>query len=68
VQEEIESRVKSGNACCHSEQNVLSSSLLSRNLRIKICRTMLLPVLYRCETWSFTLRKECRLRVFENRV
>ena len=47
----------------------LSSSLLSKNLTIKIYRTTILPVvLYGCETWSLTLRDERRLRVFENRV
>ena len=50
-------------------QNLLSSSLLSKNLKIKIYRTIILPVaLYECETWSLTLREEHRLRVFENRV
>jgi len=50
-------------------QNILSSSLLSKNLKIKIYRTIILPVvLYGCETWSLTLRMEHRLRVFENRV
>jgi hypothetical protein len=48
-------------------QNFLSSSLLSRN--VQIYRGInLLVVLYGCETWSLTLREECRLRVFENRV
>jgi len=43
--------------------------LLSKNLKIKIYRTVILPfVLYGCETWSLTLREERRLRVFENRV
>jgi len=69
VQKEIQSRFKSGNACYHSVQNLLSSSLLSRNLKIKIYRNIILPVvLYGCETWSLTLRKESRLRVFENRM
>ena len=69
IQEEIKSRLKSGNACYHLVQNLLSSSLLSKNLKIKIYRTIILPVvLYGCETWSLTLREECRLRVFENRV
>jgi len=69
LQEEIKSRLKSGNACYHSVQNILSSSLLSKNLKIKIFRTIILPVvLCGCETWSLTLREECRLRVFENRV
>jgi len=50
-------------------QNLLSSNLLSKNLKIKIYRTIILPVfLYGCETWSFTLREERRLREFENRV
>jgi hypothetical protein len=43
--------------------------LLSKNLRIKIYRTIILPVvLYGCETWSFALREEHKLRVFENKV
>ena len=50
-------------------QKLLSSSLLPKNLRIKIYRTIFLPfVLYGCETWSLTLRGGTRLRVFENRV
>jgi hypothetical protein len=50
-------------------QNLLSSSLLSKNLKIKIYRIIILPVvLYGCETWSPTLREERRLRVFENRL
>ena len=47
-------------------QNLLSSSLLSKNLKIKIYRTIILPVVYGCETWLLTLRDEHRLRVFEN--
>jgi hypothetical protein len=47
----------------------LSSSLLSKNLKIRIYKTIILPVvLYGCETWSLTLREEHRLRVFENRM
>jgi hypothetical protein len=43
--------------------------LLSNNKKIKIYKTISLPVvLYGCETWSLTLREECRLRVFENRL
>ena len=50
-------------------QNFISSSLLSKNLKIKIYRNIsLLFVLYGCETWSLTLREESRLRVFENSV
>jgi hypothetical protein len=69
IQEEIKSRLKSGNACFHSVQDLLYSSLLSKNTKIKIYRTIILPVvLYGCETWSLMLREEHRLRVFENRV
>jgi hypothetical protein len=50
-------------------QNLLSSRLLSKNLKIVIYKTIILPVvLYGCETWSLTLREEHRLGVFENRV
>ena len=55
IQEEIKSRLKSGNACYPLLQNLLSSSLLSKNLKIKIHRTIILPVvLYGCETWLLT--------------
>jgi hypothetical protein len=46
-----------------------SSGLLYKNVKIKIHRTIILPVvLYGCETWSLTLREGRRLRVIENRV
>ena len=46
-----------------------SSSLLSKNLKIKLYRTIILTVvLYGCETWLFILKEEQRLRFFENRV
>jgi hypothetical protein len=51
ILEEIKNRLKSGNACHHSVQNLLSFVLLSKNLKIKIQRTINLPVvLYECET------------------
>jgi hypothetical protein len=69
IHEEIKSRLNSGNVCYHSVQNLLSSRLLSKNTKIRVYRSMILPfVLYGCETWSLTLREEQRLRVFENRV
>jgi len=69
IQEEIKSRLKLGNACYYSVQNLLSSRLLSINLKIKLYRTIILPVvLFGCETWSLILRKEPGLRVFEKRV
>jgi hypothetical protein len=46
----------------------LSSCLLSRNVKVTIHKTVILPVLYGHESWSLTLRAEYRLRVFENRV
>ena len=67
--EETESRLRAGSACYHSVQNPLSSRLLSKNLKIKVYRTIILPVvLYGCETWSLTLREERKLRVYENMV
>ena len=55
------------NACYHSVQNLLSTRLLSKNVKIKIYRTIILPVvLYGCEAWSLTLWKQRKLRVFEN--
>jgi len=69
IQEGIKSRMKSGNACSHLAQNLVSSSLLSKNLKITIHRTIIFPVvLYGCEIWSLILREECRLRVSENRM
>ena len=57
--------MKSGNACYHSAQNLLSSSLLSKNIKIKIYRNVILHVvLY----GSLTLREKRRLSVFDNRV
>jgi hypothetical protein len=67
--EEIKIRLNLGNDCYHSVQSLLSSRLLSRNVKVKIYKTIIqLVVLYGCETWSLTLRKEHRLRVFENRI
>jgi len=69
IAEEIKCRLTSGNACYHSVQNLLSSRLLSKNVKINVYRTIILPdVLYGCETWSLTLREERKLRVFENMV
>jgi len=69
IQEEIKNRLKSGNACYHSVQNLLSTCLVSKNLKIKIYSTIVFLVLfYGCETWSLTLREEHRPRVLEARV
>jgi len=68
IQEEIKSRLKSGNGCYHSEKNLSSSSLLTKSIKIKIYRTIILSVLYGCETWSLLLREECRQKMLEKRV
>ena len=69
IAEEIKGRLRSRNACYHSVQKLLSSRLLSKNLKLKIYRTIILPVvLYGYEAWSLTLREERKLRVSENTV
>ena len=66
IPEEIKSRLRLGNDCYHSVQNLSSSTLLSKYLKIKIYRTIIFPVvLYGCETWSLILREERKLRLFE---
>jgi hypothetical protein len=56
IQEEIERRLNSGNACYHSVQDLLSSRLLSKNVKVRIYKTIILPVvLYSYETWCLTL-------------
>jgi hypothetical protein len=59
IQEEIKRRLNSGNACYHSVQDLLSSCLLSKHLKFRICRTIILPVV---------LYGSLTLRVSENRV
>jgi hypothetical protein len=67
--EEINRGLKSGNACYHSLQKLLSSSLLSRNVKIKVHKTIILPVvLYGRVAQSLILKEEHRLRMLENRV
>jgi hypothetical protein len=69
IHEEIKSRLISENVCYHSVQSLLTSRLLSTNVKVKIYKTInLRVVLYGCETWSLTLREERRLKVYENRV
>jgi hypothetical protein len=58
IHEEIKSRLNLGNACYHSVQSLLSSHLLSRNVKVKIYKTTILPViLYGCETWSLMIKE-----------
>jgi len=66
IPEEIKSRLSLGNACYHSVQNLLSSRSLSKNLKIKIYRSIILPVV--SYERSLTLREERKLRLFENMV
>jgi hypothetical protein len=67
MQEDIKSRPNSGNACYHLVQSLLSSHLLSRNVKVKMYKTMILPlVLYGYENWSLTLREDAV--VLGNRV
>ncbi|KAJ4442267.1 hypothetical protein ANN_12133 [Periplaneta americana] len=69
TREEIKRRINMGNACYYSVEKLLSSSLLFKNLKVRIYKTVILPVLlYGCETWTLNLREEHRLRVFENKV
>jgi hypothetical protein len=68
IQEETKSRMTIGNVN-HSEDNILSSSLLTKNMKIKTYKIIILRfVLYGCENWSLTLRDKRRMRVFENRA
>jgi hypothetical protein len=68
IQEENKRRLNLGNACYHSVENLLLSCLLSKNVKIRIYKTIILPVVfYWCETWPLTLTDH-RLRVFENMV
>jgi hypothetical protein len=69
MQEEIKSKLNLGSACYNLVHSVLSSRLLSGNVKVKIYKTIILPsVLCGFETLSLTIREEHRLRVFENSV
>ena len=69
IQDEIKCRLKAGNSHYYSVQILLYSGLSSKNLKFKIYKTIILPVvLYGCEALSLTLREERRLRIFENRI
>jgi hypothetical protein len=69
IHDEIKSRLNSGNAYYYSVQNLFPSHLISKNLKIKLYKTVILPiVLYGRKTWSLTLGEEHRLKVFENRM
>jgi hypothetical protein len=68
IQEEIKTRLNSGNACYHSVLNLLSSRQLSENIQIRIRKTIILHVvLYVCETWSLDIKRGTQTEG-ENRV
>jgi hypothetical protein len=59
IQEDIKRKLNTSNACYHSIQNLSSSRLPYKNIKIRTYKTIILPVvLYGCETWSLTLREE----------
>jgi hypothetical protein len=69
IGEEIKRRLNFANACYHSVQNFLSSCLLSKNIKIRVYKTIILPVvLYGSEIWSLLFKEQYRLRVYANRV
>ncbi|KAJ4431821.1 hypothetical protein ANN_20426 [Periplaneta americana] len=69
TREEIKHRINMANACYYSVEKLLSSSLPSKNLKVRIYKTVILQVvLYGCQTWTLTLREEHRLTAFENKL
>ncbi|KAJ4431451.1 hypothetical protein ANN_20049 [Periplaneta americana] len=69
IREEIKRRINTGNACYYSVEKLLSCTLLSKKLKVRIYKTVTLPVVLNgCETWTLTLREEQRLRALENKV
>ncbi|KAJ4433336.1 hypothetical protein ANN_15595 [Periplaneta americana] len=69
TREEIKRRINMENACYYSVEKFSSSSLLSKNLKVRIYKTVTIPVLlYGCDSWTLTLREEQRLRMCENKV
>jgi hypothetical protein len=65
IREEIKRRLNFINACYHSVQNLFSSHLLSKNVKIKMCKIKCCLVLYGCETWSLILWEEHRQMAFD---
>ena len=61
IREEIKCKINMGNACYYSLEKILLFCLLSKKLKVKTCKTIILTVvLYGCETWSLTLREEIK--------
>jgi len=58
IHDNINSRLNSENACYHSVQNIVSSRIINKSTKTKICRTTILPVVVRgSETWFLTMRE-----------
>ena len=69
ISEEIKRRINVGNACYYSLQKILSFRLISKKLKVKTYKTIILPVvLYGCETWYLTLKEKQRVSILESRV
>jgi len=69
IPKEIKSRLKSGNVCYNSAQNLIFFQFAIERTKIKVNRNIILPfVLYECETWSLTFRKVLWLKVFQYKV
>jgi hypothetical protein len=69
IHEEFERRLNSGDDCYHSVQDFLFSRMLSKNLKIRMYKSIILPVvLHGCETWFLILKEEYRMRVLPKRV
>jgi hypothetical protein len=69
IQEGIKSRLSSANCWCYSFAECFVFQIGVQNVKIKICRSIILPVvLFMCETWWLTMREEPKPRMFENRV
>ena len=69
MHKEIKHRLNSGNACYYVLQGLLSSQLLSKNIKLKIYKTVIHPVkVYGCETWTFTMREEKSCKYFRIKI
>jgi len=69
IREELKKRINLGNACFYSVNKLLGSRVLSKRLKIRVYKTIILPVvLYGSEAWSLTLQDEKKFRVFENKI
>jgi hypothetical protein len=69
MKEEINSRIKQGNVVFYANKSLLGNKLLTRKAKIKLCKSVILPVVtYSCETWTLNEVEEEKLRIFERKV